>query len=186
MNRSFITECLVLKSTNYKEADKILTLFTKNCGKVNAIAKGVRKVTSRKAGSLDIFDYSKISLVEWHDFYIISQAEIIKSFNELKKDLNGQGFLYLIGETLDKLLPYREEYTELFIKTVSRLEELSKSEKRQEVLVETLVMILLDMGYWSAEFPQDLEYIKRYIESLADNKLNSYELMEKIEQLGDI
>jgi len=183
MSRSFITECLVLKSTNYKETDKILTLFTKSSGKVNSIARGVRKITSRKAGNLDIFDYSKISLVELGDFYMVSQAEVISSFKLLKSDLNSQGTLYLIGETLDKLLPYREDYSTLFRKVIEGLEELSVSEDKDTLLVDILVTILSDMGYWAARFPRDINYIKKYIESLADNRLNSSKLIEKIDLL---
>jgi len=184
MTHSFITECIVLKSKSYKEADKIFTLFTKSEGKINAIAKGVKKPISRKAGSLDVFDYSRVALSEWKDFFIITQAEIINPFSELKNDLVNQGFLYLIGETLDKLLPYREEYAGLFVKMPAKLEELSKCGKKQEVLIETLIMMLLEMGYWSANFPRDLEYIKGYIESLTDNKLGSANLIDKITKIG--
>jgi len=183
MTHSFITECLVLKSVDYKEADRILTLFTKSNGKVSAIAKGVRKLTSRKSGSLDIFNHSKISLSEWKDFYIVTQAEVINSHGRLKKDLGSQSFLYLIGETLDKLLPYHEENLELFQKVVSKLNEMSKSQNARETMVDTLVIILSDLGYWSEKFPRDTDYIQRYIESLTDNELGSSKFMEKIERL---
>ncbi|MFH1565944.1 MAG: DNA repair protein RecO [bacterium] len=176
MSRSFITECLVLKSKDYKEADKILTLFTKSDGKVNAIAKGVRKQTSRKAGSLDAFTYSKVSLVLWKDIYIITQAEVIDSYDSLKRKLGKQSKLYLVGETLDNLLPFNEEQSDLFQKVVVNLEKTTSE--------DLLIIILYDLGYWSEKFPRDLDSIKRYIESLMDNKLNSYKLMERIEHLG--
>ena len=48
--RSFRADAIVLKHQDYGEADRILTLYTRQRGKVRAIAKGVRKVRSRKGG----------------------------------------------------------------------------------------------------------------------------------------
>ena len=52
------TEGIVLKSTEFKEADKIVTIYTKNYGKISAIAKGVRKIKSKFESSLEILTHS--------------------------------------------------------------------------------------------------------------------------------
>jgi len=64
MSRSYKAEGIILKRINFSEADKILTIFTKRHGKVRAIAKGVRRLTSRKAGSVELFNQAGLFLLE--------------------------------------------------------------------------------------------------------------------------
>jgi len=180
--RSFTTECFVLKSTNFNEADKLLTLFTKSNGKVKCIAKGVRKLTSKKSGSLDDFTYVKVALKEWKDFYIVTQTETINPFLHLKKNLETHTLLYLISETLDKLLPVEQEHKELFEEVVAKLLSIN-TKSSAENISDLLVLILSRLGYWSNKFPKDLEFIKKYIESLSDANLNSYKFMEKVNEI---
>jgi len=180
--RSFITECFVLKSTNFNEADKLLTLFTKSNGKIKCIAKGVRKLTSKKSGSLDNFTYVKVSLKEWKDFYIVTQTETINPFLYLKRNLKTHTLLYFISETLDKLLPEGQENRDLFDEVIAKLLSI-KCNSSDENIVDLLVLILSKLGYWSNKFPKDLEFIKKYIESLSDANLNSYKFMEKVNEI---
>ncbi|HVN15979.1 MAG TPA: DNA repair protein RecO, partial [Anaerolineales bacterium] len=60
--RSFRMEAIVLRHGDWGEADRLLTLYTREQGKVRAIAKGARKLTSRKAGHLEPFTHVKLQL----------------------------------------------------------------------------------------------------------------------------
>ncbi len=53
--RSLRVEAVVLRHLDWGEADRLLTLFTREAGKLRAVAKGARKVRSRKAGHLEPF-----------------------------------------------------------------------------------------------------------------------------------
>ena len=58
------TVAVVLKSINYRDSDKIYTLLSKDLGKIPAIARGVRKISSRRAGNLDTLNLVKVGLSE--------------------------------------------------------------------------------------------------------------------------
>ena len=58
--RVYATEAVILRRIDFGEADRILTLFTPNYGKVRAVAKGVRRTTSRLAGHLEPFTRTQL------------------------------------------------------------------------------------------------------------------------------
>jgi len=74
------TEGIVLKSTEFKEADKIVTIYTKDYGKITAIAKGVRKIKSKFGSSLEILTHSVFLFYKGRNIDIVSQTEILESF----------------------------------------------------------------------------------------------------------
>ena len=75
--RSYRTQAIVLGHIEYGEADRILKLFTFEQGKITAIAKGVRKIRSRKAGHLEPFTRVNLFLAKGRNMDIITQAETI-------------------------------------------------------------------------------------------------------------
>ncbi len=90
MNKGFSTECVVLKNSNYKDADKLYTLFSPQHGKFTATAKGVRRINSRRLGSLDTLNRAQISFSESHKgIKIINQAQLVESHKDLKKAMSG-------------------------------------------------------------------------------------------------
>ncbi len=76
------SEAFVLKNFRYSETSKIVILFTKNFGKINAIVKGARNFKSRLCGTLETMNYIEavIYFKENRDLQIISAAEYKKSF----------------------------------------------------------------------------------------------------------
>ncbi len=81
------TEGIVLKYTNLGEADKILTILTRNNGKIKAIAKGCRKPKSSLLSSSEVFVFSEFVLYKGTNFYHISQAVTRETFYNIRKDL---------------------------------------------------------------------------------------------------
>jgi hypothetical protein len=80
-------DAVVLRHSDYGEADRLLTLYTREQGKLRAIAKGVRKIQSRKAGHLEPFTRVALMLARGHDLWIVTQAETLNSFQPLREDL---------------------------------------------------------------------------------------------------
>ncbi len=80
MGRSYKTEAVVLRSIRFSEADRVLHLFTSERGRVNAIAKGVRKTGSRFGGRLEPLTHVALMLHEGRgDLHTVSGADIIRS-----------------------------------------------------------------------------------------------------------
>ena len=100
--RSRRVDALILRHTRWGEADRLLTVFTRELGKVKVIAKGVRKIKSRKAGHLEPFMHTSLQLAQGRDWWIVTQAEVIEPFSELRTDLQKTGYASYIIELLDR------------------------------------------------------------------------------------
>jgi DNA repair protein RecO (recombination protein O) len=100
--RSFRVEALVIRHLDYGEADRLLTLFTRQQGKLRALAKGARKITSRKAGHLEPFTHVKLQLAKGRDLPIVTQAETIYAYPALREDLILTGHAAYVFELLDR------------------------------------------------------------------------------------
>lgn len=100
--RSFSVEAVVLRHVDYGEADRILTLYTRQLGKTRAIVKGARKVTSRKAGHLEPFTHVKLQLAKGRDMPIITQADTVEAFIPLRDNLVLTGQASYVIELLDR------------------------------------------------------------------------------------
>src|SRR6516162_1991606 len=93
--RVYTTEAVVLRRTDFGEADRILTLFTPHKGKLRAIAKGVRRTTSRLAGHLEPFGRA---------LDIVTQAEAIERLDHLNDDLWHATAAWYCAELVDRFL----------------------------------------------------------------------------------
>jgi DNA repair protein RecO (recombination protein O) len=100
--RSQRVEAIVLRHTDWGEADRLLWLFTREIGKVKVVAKGVRKPRSRKAGHLEPFTRVELLLARGRDLPIVTQAEAKDAYLELREDLIRVGYASYIVELLDR------------------------------------------------------------------------------------
>ncbi|QGG47888.1 DNA repair protein RecO [Heliorestis convoluta] len=93
---------LVIRSRSYGEADRLLTLLTYEKGKINGIAKGVRKPTSRLKAGVQLFSQSDMMVHEGKNLYTITQAEPIESFFSLQTDPDRFTHASYMAELVDK------------------------------------------------------------------------------------
>jgi DNA repair protein RecO (recombination protein O) len=108
------TEGIVLKSMEYEEADKIVTIFTKDYGKITAIGKGVRKTKSKFGSSLEILTHSIFLFYKGRNIDIVSQTEILESFFSTSKQVIKFAFAANCVEVVNKLTEEREMNIGLF------------------------------------------------------------------------
>jgi len=108
------TEGIVLKSIEYQEADKIVTIYTKDYGKITAIAKGVRKTKSKFGSSLEILTYSIFLFYKGRNLDIVSQTEILESFFSTSKEVIKFAFAANCVEVVNRLTEEREINIGLF------------------------------------------------------------------------
>ncbi|MBM4425009.1 MAG: DNA repair protein RecO [Chloroflexi bacterium] len=112
--RTFRTEAIVLRRKDFGEADRVLTLFTPEAGKIRAIAKGVRKPASRKAGHLELYTRSNVLLAKGRDMDIITQAETVQAYRPLREDLLRSTYGSYCIELLDQFTPDEAENKPLY------------------------------------------------------------------------
>ena len=85
--RTYRCEAIILGYTPLGEADLLVTMFTRDQGKVRAVGKGARRSTSKLVGHLEPLTVVKLSMAHGRSMDIISQAEVVQGFSDLKKDL---------------------------------------------------------------------------------------------------
>jgi DNA repair protein RecO (recombination protein O) len=99
---SLRVEAVVLRHNDWGEADRLLSLYTREQGKLRTIAKGVRRIRSRKAGHLEPFTRVALMLARGRDFWIITQAETVDAYLPLGEDLVRTGYAAYVIELLDR------------------------------------------------------------------------------------
>ena len=100
--RSFRVDAVVLRHSDFGEADRLLTLFTRQLGKTRAIAKGARKIASRKAGHIEPFTHVRLQLAKGKDMLLITQADTVDAYLPLRDDLVLTGHAAYVLELLDR------------------------------------------------------------------------------------
>lgn len=93
--RLFSTPAIILRRTNYGEADRIISLLTPERGKISAIAKGVRKPKSKLAGGLELFALCDVTIMEGRgDLGLVTSARMQQFFGAILKDYDRMQFGY--------------------------------------------------------------------------------------------
>lgn len=114
MSKSRGLDCVVLKRFDLGEADRILTVFSREMGKVSVIAKGVRRIVSRKAGSVEIGNNCRILAIEGKNFFILQEVKVLHAFLTLGAQLPIFKYGYYVLELVDKLTQPEEQHEEVY------------------------------------------------------------------------
>ncbi|HLI26335.1 MAG TPA: DNA repair protein RecO [Chloroflexota bacterium] len=112
--RLYQTDAIVLRRHNLGEADRILTLYSREHGKLRAIAKGVRRPQSRLAGHVELFSLTHFQLAVGRDLDVVTQAEAREPFRQVRAALERTSEAYYALELVDRLTPERLENRALF------------------------------------------------------------------------
>lgn len=165
---SFKLRAIILKRSNFGEADKFLTVFSLEKGKISLLAKGIRRIKSHRAPHLE--PLNEVEIVTHKN--IITQAKIssLNTFN-----LQNLTFALYGAEILDKLLPENEPHEEIYELFRNFLSEEIAENKVKEFSLKTLWLL----GYLPpGQFPKI--GINAFIEHLAERRIRSKKLIEEI------
>ncbi|MCX6793793.1 MAG: DNA repair protein RecO [Candidatus Gottesmanbacteria bacterium] len=133
----YTTEGIVLKRRNVGETDRILTLFTRQYGKVGVLARGVRKVSSRRAPHIEVFNRVIATLHKGNGPDTLIEVSPIASYEMIRRDLGRVGAAYYLCELIDGLLPVEQVHEDVFMLLCDAFAALSTVKKeRIEVLRE--------------------------------------------------
>ncbi len=170
------TSGIILKRIKYKDTNKILTIYTKDLGKVSAKAKGVSKISSKKRSHLELLSLTDLYLVKTKPGYLITQAQLISPYKNIRDNFNKINYGYFILEVFDKLVEEENPNETLFaflVKTLETFDSVDANEILPTLLNAYLVKILSLLGFYSnikhSKLPENMN---RYIQFL---KANTYE-----------
>lgn len=139
---------IVLRRVNLAEADRLVTFVTAN-GKKRAVARGVRKVTSRKAGALELFNVVDVQVAGGRGLPIIQEAALVVGFPSLRIDFARVSHAYWAGELVDRLVNEDGDDTSLYEALYTYLTHLNAAHDSLDIHAFELVA-LRELG-WQPE-----------------------------------
>ncbi len=138
---------VVLRSSKLGEADKIVTVMTQGSGKVRAVAKGIRKTTSRFGARLEPFTHVSLMVYRGRGALdTISQAEIVSSFPALRDDLDRFAAGETMLEAVDKVAEEHERNVRLFMLLLTGLRALDAGPKDAAAVTESFLLKMLSLS----------------------------------------
>jgi len=146
--RIYSSEGIILKRKNYGEADRILTVFSKHFGKNTFLAKGVRKLASKKRGHLEIFTQIKFSAVTGKGFDILTETISINNFSKVRLSLNKVSLAYYFCEVVNKITREGEKQSIVYGLLSTALEQLSTAKNLKILRKQFILDLLIDLGFW--------------------------------------
>lgn len=137
----------MLRHNDWGEADRLLVLYTLEMGKVRAIAKGARKMRSRKAGHLEPFTRVSLQLARGRDLFIVTQAETVAAHLRLRENLVRVGYASYLVELLDRFAYEEDENRSLYDLLADSLARLDIEEDPVLAVRYYEVQLLDKLGY---------------------------------------
>lgn len=146
---------IILKKQDYRENDRLFVIYTNELGKIEAVAKGVRKIKSKMAGHLELFSVVNLMVAPGRTYYQIAGADCVKNFLNIKSDLTKTILGSFCLETVDiftkldhpdyKIYELLEEVLKIFNR--SNLRDFLK----MYGLSKFFAMKMLSLSGWSPE-----------------------------------
>lgn len=163
----YTVEGIILKKRAVGEADRMLTVFTKEKGKIRVLAKGVRRITSRRAGHLEVFSRVLLTLHSRGVWDLVTEAQA------LTQGSASIGYAYCMCELVDQLLADRQEHQDVYLLLQHGLAQVVSRETMSD-FVHKLLWIL---GFLSRENHLADDRIKPYIERITERRFRTWPLL---------
>jgi DNA repair protein RecO (recombination protein O) len=145
--RYYQTEAMIIKKIKLGEADRILTLYTLGRGKIEAVAKGVRRPKSKMAGHLELLTYSQLRLAHGRNLDTIIGSQTLDSFMSLKNDLWLTSYGLYTAEMVNQFTAEHIENPALFQLLLETWRCLSQADNAELTLRYFELHLLESVGY---------------------------------------
>ena len=175
--RTFKTEGFIIKRRNSGEADRILTIFSKHYGKMQAKAPGVRKITSKRSPHIELLNLSVFTLYKSSrsSMSIVTEANTLENFSSLKGNLKKIGFSFYICELINNLCAENQENNKVFYLLKDTLVNLENFSSYDLLINEFEERLLTALGF-APEF-YSIENRKSFIEGILEKKLRARDMI---------
>ena len=133
------THALVLRRRDVNDADRVLTVFTPREGKIELLAKGVRKTTSRKAGHVELFTHVTLVVVQARTWDIITEAATVESFRHLRENLDAIAAANYVAELVDNFTDANDDNQPVWDLALFALRALDETAKTADASAPNLL-----------------------------------------------
>jgi len=179
MSRTYKTEGFILKQRPFGEADRLLTVYSKHYGKIRCLAKGVRRLKSRKAGSLELFSLSNLFFAKGKNLDLITEAVLVNNFSSWRQDLARVGVAFYFVELVDKLSAEEQPNKQVFDlleKSFLRLKEANLASLVQEFERE----LLASLGFGVPGNHRQAGSLRDYIEEVIERPIDTPRIVRQL------
>ena len=119
--RTYSTEGVVIRQSDLGEADRIVTIFTQDLGKLRVVAKGVRRPKSRVGGHLELLYQVGFSAAYGRSLDVVTEAQTVRIFSALSRDLERLSQAVYMCDLLDAFTAERSPNYPLYLLALSSL-----------------------------------------------------------------
>ncbi len=147
-------EAVVLRTQKLGEADRIITLLTRDTGRVRAVARGVRRTTSRFGSRLEPFTYVDLQLAEGRTLDVITQAETLAPYgSKLGSDYERYTAGTVMLETAERLVVEdKEPALQQFLLLVGALRTMASGERSPSAVLDSFLLRSLSVAGYAPSF----------------------------------
>lgn len=145
--RTYSASAIVLKRIDLGEKDRILTLFSREHGKLSAVAKGCRRPGSKLGGTSEPFTYAKMFLSTGRDLDVLTQAEIKESFPHVKNAMASVAHGIYLLELVNSFIDQRQPNPDLFDTLLSAMYVLESGTDPEVTARYFEVQLMSILGY---------------------------------------
>jgi DNA repair protein RecO (recombination protein O) len=147
-------EAIVLRTQKLGEADRIITLLTRGTGRVRAVAKGVRRTTSRFGSRLEPFTHVDLQLAEGRSLDVVTQAETLAPLGaRLGSDYERYTAGTVMLETAERLVVEdKEPALQQFLLLVGALRTLAAGERPPSAVLDSFLLRSLSVAGYAPSF----------------------------------
>jgi len=175
MHRGYILDCFIIRRKNYQEADKLITVFSRQKGKLTLKAKGIRKLSSRRSASLELFNQVRMQIAKGRgDMDVITEVALEKDYSSLSSQLQRTKIAYELVELVNTFALEQNENIALYELLTKALDFISSEEFDLTLADKTSLRfklrILELMGY-GLHFDYSHSQMNQVIEELMERKL---------------
>ncbi|MBQ6436615.1 DNA repair protein RecO [bacterium] len=166
---------LVIKTQRLHERDLIVTLLTREQGKITTVAKGVRHLSSSKRAFLEGGNLIHAQLITTKNWPLLTQAQLVADASSIRTDLIGLKKFLLFLEILDRLLVSEELSPELF-EQILYLRQMLLARVRNDLVAERFQSVLDQLGFGRSH--QVHASINQQVNQILDDNLRSFEYFQ--------
>lgn len=150
-------EGFVIRKTDMLNEDKVIGLFLREHGRVSAVAKGVKRIASKKSGNLELLNLCSFSLAVGKNLDILTEVRLINDFDRIRATSERVFFLFYIDELMNKMVYDGEINSDIF--DLVRDVLLYVNGKEELSLKKVLIYLNSKMLVYSGVFPQLYECV---------------------------
>lgn len=176
MSQGVKIEGFIFKKTSLLNRDLTITIFCRELGRIRVMAKGVKKLTSRRGPHIETGNLINAVLSKNKDYYFLQETNLISGFSQIKKNQSKFQCLYLFLFILEKLLPENQKEEKMYRLFKSFMVDLSKRNDYKKIMTDYLNNCISLMGYQENDKDKGLIEMTAFIEEIINEKLPSFNI----------